>query len=103
MVRRQSSTPSPAKSAKRARDRARRGMERNADPETKARVKVVRKGPCDVPWCKNPAIIEVDHIVPLASGGQHHSSNLHPLCRKHNRQKGTKPWGQFLAEIRDKG
>lgn len=42
----------------------------------------------------------LDHIVPLASGGSNHIWNIQLLCRWCNSQKRTKPWEQFLAELK---
>ncbi|MBW2021239.1 MAG: HNH endonuclease [Deltaproteobacteria bacterium] len=41
--------------------------------------------------------IEFDHIVPVAAGGTTTLENLAPVCRRHNRQKGT----MVLSEYRD--
>ena len=41
--------------------------------------------------------LEFDHIVPVAVGGTMTMENLAPVCRKHNRQKGT----MSLSEYRD--
>jgi len=41
--------------------------------------------------------LEFDHIVPVAVGGTTTLENLAPVCRKHNRQKGT----MALSEYRD--
>ena len=38
---------------------------------------------------------EVDHIIPLASGGEHKAGNLQGLCRKCNQEKGATAWGQL--------
>lgn len=39
---------------------------------------------------------ELDHIVPLAAGGDHSRRNTQCLCRKCNLQKGASPFGQML-------
>lgn len=39
---------------------------------------------------------EVDHIVTLADGGPHSYSNVACACRKCNRTKGAKSFGQLL-------
>jgi hypothetical protein len=41
--------------------------------------------------------LEFDHIRPVAAGGATTVENLAPVCRKHNRQKGT----MALSEYRD--
>lgn len=41
--------------------------------------------------------LEFDHIRPVAAGGATTLENLAPVCRKHNRQKGT----MALSEYRD--
>lgn len=33
---------------------------------------------------------EIDHIIPLAKGGEHNVSNLQALWKKDNRKKGSK-------------
>ncbi len=38
---------------------------------------------------------EVDHLVPLALGGEHKETNLQCLCRKCNQEKGATAWGQM--------
>lgn len=38
-------------------------------------------------YCFALAPLELDHIVPLASGGMHVASNLAPACRRCNRSK----------------
>lgn len=39
---------------------------------------------------------ELDHIVPLARGGEHSYRNTQCACRKCNASKGAKPYGQLL-------
>jgi 5-methylcytosine-specific restriction endonuclease McrA len=41
--------------------------------------------------------LEFDHIKPVAARGATELENLAPVCRKHNRQKGT----MSLSEYRD--
>jgi 5-methylcytosine-specific restriction protein A len=36
--------------------------------------------------CGAPAT-EVDHVVPIESGGTHHDSNLRSLCKRHHSAK----------------
>jgi len=35
--------------------------------------------------------LEVDHIIPLCSGGKHDEDNMQILCKKCNCKKGKKP------------
>lgn len=44
---------------------------------------------CIVPGCKNTNL-EPDHVIPVSKGGTSDISNIQPLCRFHNRSKGTK-------------
>lgn len=46
--------------------------------------------------CGSHHQIEIDHVIPLARGGKHSVGNLQPLCRFHNRSKGTK----FMSELK---
>jgi 5-methylcytosine-specific restriction endonuclease McrA len=41
---------------------------------------------------------ELDHITPLAAGGEHADQNLQLLCRPCNRRKGTKDPVTFMQE-----
>lgn len=34
--------------------------------------------------------LEIDHVIPLAQGGEHTASNIQPLCRSCNARKGDK-------------
>ena len=50
------------------------------------------------PWCSIPGCTDtdltVDHIVPLAKGGDPYAlTNLQVLCRSHNAAKGDETWG----------
>lgn len=40
--------------------------------------------------CSENKKLEIDHIVPLSKGGNHHISNLQVLCRSCNRKKAAK-------------
>lgn len=46
--------------------------------------------------CGSQDQIEIDHIIPLSRGGKHSIGNLQPLCRFHNRSKGSK----FVSELK---
>lgn len=43
-----------------------------------------------------PLSPELDHIVPLAEGGEHSYRNMACSCRECNLRKGAKPMGQML-------
>lgn len=43
----------------------------------------------------DPRTAELEHIIPLAEGGQHVWSNVACSCRACNRAKGTKAFGQL--------
>jgi len=43
----------------------------------------------------HPRAPELDHIVPLAAGGEHSYRNTQCTCRKCNSAKGSKPLGQL--------
>lgn len=45
---------------------------------------------CDMPFQ------EIDHIEPIALGGQNHVDNLVPACETCNRSKGAKPLAEWL-------
>lgn len=48
---------------------------------------------------------EIDHIIPIAEGGDHAEYNVQCLCRRCNAEKGARALGQlglnFRAEVRD--
>lgn len=59
---------------------------------------VEREGGRACVWCKREGLvtpkdepIELDHLVPLAKGGDNHHSNLAFSCRAHNRSKRDRP------------
>jgi 5-methylcytosine-specific restriction endonuclease McrA len=84
--------------AKRKRDRDRRNAARRADPHTKEYTKILRKDPCCIPGCKNPAET-IDHVVPFSKGGKTHWSNLTGMCRTHNQKKAKKSLLHFLLGV----
>jgi 5-methylcytosine-specific restriction endonuclease McrA len=43
----------------------------------------------------DPRAPELDHIIPLAAGGEHSYRNTQCACRSCNRAKGAKPLGQL--------
>ena len=53
--------------------------------------------PCVICGVRNE--IEVDHIVPISRGGRHDIDNLQPLCKYHNRDKGTRTMKEYLNII----
>ncbi len=55
------------------------------DPAYKRARKQLIGQPCVV--CSEPADT-VDHIVPVAAGGDNGLSNLRPMCAFHNSQRG---------------
>ncbi|WP_443068558.1 HNH endonuclease [Streptomyces sp. NBC_01267] len=42
-------------------------------------------------------VAEVDHVIPLSSGGRHELANLAPACRECNRSKSARSVGDWLA------
>ena len=50
-----------------------------------------------------PRHLEVDHIIPLAKGGNDHISNLQLLCSSCNRVKGVKSQEELIRLLTDKG
>lgn len=51
-------------------------------------------------YCMQPfARLTMDHVVPLARGGEHEPDNVVPACRTCNLRKHIKPASAFIAEI----
>lgn len=91
------------KKANRAR---RRALERGAWAERFDPVEVLARDGwrCHICGARTPAKLrgsyddrapELDHIVPLASGGEHSRMNTACACRKCNITKGSRPMGQL--------
>lgn len=55
-----------------------------------------RKTPKDLRGTTDDRAPELDHIVPLAAGGDHSYENAACACRRCNREKGARPLGQML-------
>ncbi len=49
----------------------------------------------DKPWLPDISLLECDHIIPLAKGGETTMDNLQTLCKKCNREKGIKVAGDI--------
>jgi 5-methylcytosine-specific restriction endonuclease McrA len=77
----------------RDRNHRRRAQTASPDPDTIAYMKVLENGPCS--YCGGPSDT-VDHIDPLAPGGEHHWTNLTAACKSCNSKKGTKTLLEFL-------
>jgi 5-methylcytosine-specific restriction endonuclease McrA len=48
--------------------------------------------------CKKTAGLEIDHIIPVALGGDNSEDNLRVLCREHNQFFARKVFGAELIE-----
>lgn len=51
-------------------------------------------GSCAVDGCTR-SDIQIDHIIPVARGGDHGIGNLQALCSHHNRSKSAKLWVEY--------
>ncbi|HQR22811.1 MAG TPA: HNH endonuclease signature motif containing protein [Burkholderiaceae bacterium] len=81
---------------RRARKRARAGK---VSPDVAERLFKLQRGRCAA--CRVRFVrkqLELDHVVPLAVGGEHDDRNLQLLCMPCNRSKGTKAPEQFMRE-----
>ena len=56
---------------------------------------ILQKGHCTVCKCKLDSF-EVDHVVPVSRGGEHHITNIQLLCRHCNRTKHAKDPIEFM-------
>lgn len=95
-----------AKAAKRAAKARRRAIERGAGAERFDPFEIFDRDGwrCHLCGCKTPKRLrgtyednapELDHLVPLAAGGEHTRLNTACSCRKCNGQKADKPLGQL--------
>jgi 5-methylcytosine-specific restriction endonuclease McrA len=48
--------------------------------------------------CKKTGGLEIDHILPVAPGGDNREDNLRVLCREHNQFFARKVFGTELIE-----
>lgn len=60
----------------------------NPTRRLKTEVRRLLDGTCLYCGCK-PIHLTVDHVIPVANGGQLHRSNLVPACRPCNLSKGN--------------
>lgn len=58
-----------------------------------AELRAIRARPCFA--CGDTGPSEVDHVIPIARGGQHSVGNLMPLCRHCNVSKGKLTWTEW--------
>jgi 5-methylcytosine-specific restriction endonuclease McrA len=49
-------------------------------------------------YCGKQGSVQIDHIDPLARGGEHELSNLIPACAECNRRKSARPVDEWLME-----
>jgi 5-methylcytosine-specific restriction endonuclease McrA len=78
------------------RDRARRALGRRGSPDEVAYVKAVQCDPCG--YCGGPGR-ELDHIVPVAGGGEAGWENLTRACRSCNANNNDSPLWEFLLRL----
>ncbi len=59
----------------------------------------IRNPTCSAPGCRRPAHrCDLDHVIPYHLGGRTCECNLHPLCRRHHRCKGSPGWQLDMPE-----
>ena len=54
-------------------------------------------------YCGAECNAEVEHLVPLGSGGEHSAWNVIPACRKCNAARKTTPLQEWLDVLRRQG
>lgn len=62
------------------------------------RIDVLAGGKCA--YCDSPEKLQVDHIVPLAKGGNNHRANLQALCESCNKSKNCKREAEIIRELK---
>lgn len=65
---------------------------------TLAELASIRRSPCFA--CGARDNIQVDHVIPVARGGQHRIGNLMPLCQHCNVSKGKLTWAEWRYSSR---
>ena len=53
-------------------------------------------------YCRQPAKLTLDHIVPISRGGPHHIHNLAMACKSCNSSKGSRWPEEFLLQRQTK-
>lgn len=66
------------------------------EPNVIEYVRILEQDPCS--YCGQPSEV-IDHIDPLAQGGDHTSDNITASCNRCNGRKLAKPLLLFLCEI----
>jgi 5-methylcytosine-specific restriction endonuclease McrA len=74
----------------RAKRQRRRALELAASVYLVSRKEITKLYASNCFYCGGAGRIELDHVVPLAQGGQHSIGNLVPACMACNRSKGSK-------------
>lgn len=64
-------------------------------------LKKIYDSPCV--FCGSKERIELDHIIPIARGGQHSEGNLQPLCKSCNSSKSDKTMTEWYKMKRQTG
>ena len=47
-------------------------------------------------YCKEPAELTREHVIPVSKGGCNHSHNILHVCESCNKKRGNMPMYQFL-------